>query len=352
MPDYNELFCYGPRGWMWMPSPVPVAPAWWQLVPVETAKPKEPEKVFAFGSEGPQCMPPPGFKWQLVEAKKEEKKADEKKEEKKKEKPPEIVLTVPMCCEKCEEKVKERILDVHGVMEVKTDRQNSKVTVVGKADKSQVLKKAKKFNCRAKILEVKKLVETKKEEKKKEEKKPDEKKEEKKKEKPPEIVLKVWMCCGKCEEKVKEEIRDLHGVTDVKTDREKSKVTVVGKADESQVLKKAKKVDRRAKVLEVKKGEVAEKKVEEKKKEEPKKKEEKKEEPNTTWTSDPRYYYPTFYPPYHYPYPAPPPPPFGPDGSYRPSQAYPPHYYPYPETDYSYYNYPNNPHYLTHIRHS
>jgi hypothetical protein len=33
-------------------------------------------------------MPPRGFKWQLVEAKKEEKKADEKKEEKKKEKPP------------------------------------------------------------------------------------------------------------------------------------------------------------------------------------------------------------------------------------------------------------------------
>ncbi|CAK9855733.1 unnamed protein product [Sphagnum jensenii] len=261
MQDYNEFFSYGPRGWpMWMPPPVPAAPTQWQLVPVETAKPKEPEKVFAFGSEGPPWMPPPGFKWQLVETKKEEKK--------------------------------------------------------------------------------------------KEEKKPDEKKEEKKKEKPPEIVLKVWMCCGKCEEKVKEEIRDLHGVTDVKTDREKSKVTVVGKADESQVLKKAKKVDRRAKVLEVKKGEVAEKKVEEKKKEEPKKKEEKKEEPNTTWTSDPRYYYPTFYPPYHYPYPAPPPPPFGPDGSYRPSQAYPPHYYPYPETDYSYYNYPNNPHYLTHIRHS
>ncbi len=33
-------------------------------------------------------MPPPGFKWQLVEPKKEEKKADEKKEEKKKEKLP------------------------------------------------------------------------------------------------------------------------------------------------------------------------------------------------------------------------------------------------------------------------
>jgi copper chaperone CopZ len=167
-----------------------------------------------------------------------------------------------------------------------------------------------------------------------------------------EIVLKVNMCCGKCEEKVKEEIRDLDGVTDVKTDREKSKVTVVGKADKSQVLKKAKKVDWRAKVLEVKKGEVAEKKVEEKKKEEPKKKEEKKEEPNTTWTNDPRNYYPTFYPPYYYPYPAAPPPAFGPDGTYRPSQAYPPHYYQYPETDYSYYNYPNNPRYLTHIRHS
>ncbi len=49
-------------------------------------------QVFAFGSEGPPWTPP-GFKWQLVEAKKEEKKkeekkADEKKEEKKKEKPP------------------------------------------------------------------------------------------------------------------------------------------------------------------------------------------------------------------------------------------------------------------------
>jgi hypothetical protein len=33
-------------------------------------------------------MPPPGFNWQRVEAKKEEKKADEKKEEKKKEKLP------------------------------------------------------------------------------------------------------------------------------------------------------------------------------------------------------------------------------------------------------------------------
>ncbi len=41
---------------MWTPPPVPAAPA--------------------------------GFKWQLVEAKKEEKKAEVKKEEKKKEKPP------------------------------------------------------------------------------------------------------------------------------------------------------------------------------------------------------------------------------------------------------------------------
>jgi hypothetical protein len=30
---------------MWMPPPVPAAPAQWQLVPVETAKPKEPEKA-------------------------------------------------------------------------------------------------------------------------------------------------------------------------------------------------------------------------------------------------------------------------------------------------------------------
>jgi hypothetical protein len=110
----------------------------------------------------------------------------------------------------------------------------------------------------------------------------------------------------------------------VKTDKIHSKVTVVGKADRSQVLKKAKKVDWRAKVLEVKKGEVAEKKVEEKK----------KEEPNTISTTNPRNFYPPFYPPYYHPYPAPPPP-FKADGT---SQTYPPPYYPYPETDYSYYN--------------
>ncbi len=45
-------------------------------------------QFFAFGSEGPLRMPPPGFKWQLVEAKEEEKEPDERKEEKKKEQPP------------------------------------------------------------------------------------------------------------------------------------------------------------------------------------------------------------------------------------------------------------------------
>ncbi len=115
------------------------------------------------------------------------------------------------------------------------------------------------------------------------------------------------------------------------------------------MLKKAKKFSSRAKILEVKKGEVAQKKVEEKKKApDPKK----KEEPNTTWKNDPGNFYPTFYPPYYYSYPGPPSPLFEADGTYRPSQAYPPHYYPYLETDYSYYNYPNNPHYLTHIRDS
>jgi hypothetical protein len=73
-------------------------------------------------------------------------------------------------------------------------------------------------------------------------------------------------------------------------------VTVVGKADKSQVLKKAKRFSCRAKILEVKKGEVAEKKVEEKKKEEDPKK---KEEPNTCWKNDPRNLYPTFYPLIH-----------------------------------------------------
>lgn len=54
------------------------------------------------------------------------------------------------------------------------------------------------------------------------------------------------MCCNKCEEKVREEIGEVCGVQDVLTDQARSEVVVIGFADAHDVLKKAKKVDKRA----------------------------------------------------------------------------------------------------------
>jgi len=62
----------------------------------------------------------------------------------------------------------------------------------------------------------------------------------------PRMDLKVIMCCEKCEEKVKEEIEELDGVQDVFTDQMRSSVVVYGYADSSDVLRKAKKVHRKA----------------------------------------------------------------------------------------------------------
>ncbi|CAK9212030.1 unnamed protein product [Sphagnum troendelagicum] len=62
----------------------------------------------------------------------------------------------------------------------------------------------------------------------------------------PRMDLKVIMCCEKCEEKVKEEIEELDGVQDVFTDQMRSSVVVYGYADSADVLRKAKKVHRKA----------------------------------------------------------------------------------------------------------
>jgi copper chaperone CopZ len=58
--------------------------------------------------------------------------------------------------------------------------------------------------------------------------------------------MRVVMCCNKCEEKVREEIGEVYGVQDVLTDQARSEVVVIGFADAHDVLKKAKKVDKRA----------------------------------------------------------------------------------------------------------
>lgn len=101
------------------------------------------------------------------------------------------------------------------------------------------------------------------------------------------------MCCAKCEEKVAEEIREVHGVFDVRAERFNGKVVVVSMPapnglNEYEVLRRARKVDKKAKFVELdakekpkteeqkkKEAEEAKKKkeAEEKKKEEALKKE-------------------------------------------------------------------------------
>jgi copper chaperone CopZ len=157
-----------------------------------------------------------------------------------------------------------------------------------------------------------------------------------------ELVMNVKMCCDKCEDIVKEGVWDLPGVMDVKTDRVHSKVLVVGKVEKSKVLKKAKKVDKKADFVEMKK-------TEEKKKPEEKKPEEKKDAAgssnkaitNVIYHPPPYPYYP-YYPPTFMP----PVPNFAlrdSDSPYTPTQSYSPYYN--PESDYGYYNYPHNSHY-------
>lgn len=65
----------------------------------------------------------------------------------------------------------------------------------------------------------------------------------------PRTELRVIMCCLKCEEKAREEIEEVDGVQEVFTDQARSEVVVYGYADSHDVLKKARKVDKRAEVM-------------------------------------------------------------------------------------------------------
>jgi uncharacterized membrane protein YgcG len=62
------------------------------------------------------------------------------------------------------------------------------------------------------------------------------------------------MCCAKCEEIILEKIREVRGVFDVRAERWEKKVVVVampGGFDEHEVLKKARKVHRKARYVEL-----------------------------------------------------------------------------------------------------
>ena len=68
------------------------------------------------------------------------------------------------------------------------------------------------------------------------------------------LQLKVKMCCLKCEEKVIEEIQEVPGVFNVRAERFASKVVVVEAPqglDYHEVLKKARKVDKKAKFVDL-----------------------------------------------------------------------------------------------------
>jgi copper chaperone CopZ len=159
----------------------------------------------------------------------------------------------------------------------------------------------------------------------------------------PKFELKVNMCCAKCAEKVKEEIFEVYGVVDVQTDIGVSKVTVFGKPDPLRVLKKARKVHKKAEFI----GDpLAEQKKTEVKSEKKPVEQSSEESPLLTTTYRNSYVAkPSIAPYYGITYYA------APDCSstYRPSQCYPPNHYPqYLETDYS--SYVTNSNYLTPIK--
>jgi hypothetical protein len=121
------------------------------------------------------------------------------------------------------------------------------------------------------------------------------------------------------------------GVVDVKTDRVHSKVLVVGKVEKSEVLRKVKKVDKKANFVVI---------SEAKKAEEKKKQEEKKDAAGSSNKAIANVIYPPHYPyhPYYPPTFMPPVPNFA-----TPTQPYSPYYN--PQSDYGYYSYPHNSHY-------
>jgi len=133
----------------------------------------------------------------------------------------------------------------------------------------------------------------------------------------PKYQLKVKLCCLKCEEKVIEEIREVRGVFDVRAERFHSKVVVVASTtsglDEHEVLRKARKINRKAKFVPLDD------------KEKPKKKKEEAEaeyiykfKPFVHWGPSSYYTPSTYYTPSRVAY--------VPD-EYRPSQNYAPRYY-------------------------
>jgi copper chaperone CopZ len=56
----------------------------------------------------------------------------------------------------------------------------------------------------------------------------------------PVLLLKVPMCCDKCEEKVREELNELPGVQTIVCDQSNQKVTVIGHVDPILALKQVK----------------------------------------------------------------------------------------------------------------
>lgn len=152
----------------------------------------------------------------------------------------------------------------------------------------------------------------------------------------PKYQLKVKLCCLKCEEKVIEEIREVYGVFDVRAERLQSKVVVVASSpdglDEHEVLRKARKVHKKAKFVELdaKEKEKPKNKADEdkKKKEEEEKKKKEKEAEEKKKKEAESYVYTTMPfvqwagPSYYQPAPV-----YFPPGEYRPSQSYAPRYH-------------------------
>ncbi|XP_077220596.1 heavy metal-associated isoprenylated plant protein 3-like [Tasmannia lanceolata] len=163
------------------------------------------------------------------EGEKKKKEGDKKREEG----PITVVLKVDMHCEGCANRVRKSVKGFQGVEEVKGDKSNNKLTVVGKIDPEKIRERVesktkKKVELISPQPKKDKDGESKKTEE-KAEKKPDEKKI-----KEPQVttvVLKIRLHCEGCIQKIRRIILKIKGVEHVSIDPQKDLVTVRGTMD-------------------------------------------------------------------------------------------------------------------------
>ncbi|XP_044506551.1 heavy metal-associated isoprenylated plant protein 3-like [Mangifera indica] len=148
-----------------------------------------------------------------------------------------VVLKVEIHCEGCASKIVKYVRGLEGVESVKADTGSNKVTVVGAVDPSKIRDKLEK-KLKKKVDLISPQPKKDKEKEKENAQKPDNKSKDKpsddKKPKEPPVttaVLKLDLHCQGCIKKIHKTVQKTKGVLNMKVDKQKELVTVIGTMD-------------------------------------------------------------------------------------------------------------------------